>query len=118
MAVDMYLSSLPKLETVFSASAADVHMAAVYVPLLFYVSSIGMVFPNGSALALAGHAEVAGMASALLGTLQFTAAAISTTMLSVIGEGSTLPMALVVLPCGVLAVVVNFVLLRGSNQGI
>ena len=28
-------------------------MAAVYIPLLLYVSSIGMVFPNGSALALA-----------------------------------------------------------------
>jgi len=93
-------------------------MPAVYVPLLIYVSSIGMVFPNGSALALAGHAEVAGMASALLGTFQFTAAAISTTVLGMIGEGSALPMALVVLTCGVLAVFVNFVLLRGSDQGV
>jgi len=58
------------------------------------------------------------MASALLGTLQFTAAAISTTTLGVIGEGSALPMALVVLTCGVLAVAVNFVLLRGSDQGV
>ena len=90
-------------------------MAAVYVPLLLYVSSIGMVFPNGSALALAGHAEVAGMASALLGTLQFTAAAVSTTTLGMIGEGSALPMALVVLACGVLAVAVNFGLLRGAD---
>ena len=92
-------------------------MPAVYVPLLIYVSSIGMVFPNGSALALAGHAEVAGMASALLGTLQFSAAAISTTVLGAIGEGSALPMALVVLACGLTAVFVNFVLLRGSARG-
>jgi len=35
-----------------------------------------------------------------------------------IGEGSALPMALVVLTCGVLAVLVNFVLLRGSEQGV
>ena len=90
-------------------------MAAVYVPLLIYVSTIGLVFPNGSALALAGHAEVAGMASALLGTLQFTAAAISTTTLGMIGEGSALPMALVVLACGALAVAVNFGLLRGQD---
>jgi DHA1 family bicyclomycin/chloramphenicol resistance-like MFS transporter len=89
--------------------------ATVYLPLLVYVSLIGMVFPNGSALALARHAEVAGMASALLGTVQFSAAALSTTLLGLIGEGSARPMALVVLACGAAAVAVNFGLLRGRE---
>lgn len=78
-------------------------LTGIYLPLFAYVSCIGLVFPNGAAVALAGHAEVAGMASAMLGTLQFGAAAISTSLLGAIGEGSALPMAAVVLVSGALA---------------
>ena len=46
-------------------------LAALLVPLWVLVASMGLVFPNTTALALAGHPEVAGSASALLGVLQF-----------------------------------------------
>jgi DHA1 family bicyclomycin/chloramphenicol resistance-like MFS transporter len=46
-------------------------LAALLVPLFVFVASFGMVRPNGTALALAGHASIAGTASAWLGTLQF-----------------------------------------------
>jgi DHA1 family bicyclomycin/chloramphenicol resistance-like MFS transporter len=47
-------------------------LVALLVPLWVLVASMGLVFPNTIALALAGHPEVAGSASALIGVLQFT----------------------------------------------
>jgi DHA1 family bicyclomycin/chloramphenicol resistance-like MFS transporter len=44
---------------------------AVLPPLFLLVGSLGLVFPNGTALALAGQKQAAGTASALLGLLQF-----------------------------------------------
>ncbi|HEX6355740.1 multidrug effflux MFS transporter [Actinophytocola sp.] len=44
---------------------------AVLVPLLFVVSSVGLIMPNGIALALARHGRPAGTASALLGLVHF-----------------------------------------------
>src|SRR5262249_46069520 len=45
--------------------------------LFVYISSVGCLFPNTTALAMAEHGNKAGSASALIGTLQFTLAAIA-----------------------------------------
>ncbi|WP_433559037.1 multidrug effflux MFS transporter [Pseudonocardia xinjiangensis] len=49
---------------------------ALLVPLLVLVSCTGLLLPNATALALAGQGGRAGTASALLGLLQFTFAAV------------------------------------------
>ena len=49
---------------------------AVLVALFVVVSSVGIVLPNGTALALAGQGAVAGSASALLGLTQFAIGAL------------------------------------------
>ena len=43
-------------------------MWAVLVPLFLVVSSVGLLMPNGTALALDGQKEVAGTASGVLGS--------------------------------------------------
>ena len=48
--------------------------AGILVPLFFYIACHGFVLPNTTALAMAPHGQVAGSASALLGTLQFVLA--------------------------------------------
>lgn len=77
--------------------------AGVLLPLLCYVAGLGMLFPNSQALALQGHAERAGTASALLGTLQFSGAAVASAVVGALYQGSALPMAAVIAACGVLA---------------
>ena len=73
-------------------------------PALFvYMFCIGVLMPTASAMALANHPEIAGSASALYGTLQFIFAAISTGILSSFGDGTALPMALVIAGCGLIA---------------
>ena len=91
-------------------------IAALWIPLFFYVGSIGISFPNGSAIALAKHGRIAGIASALLGTNQFGLATFSTAILSAIPSTSAMPMAAVICTCGALAALINFTLLRGPDR--
>jgi hypothetical protein len=64
------------------------------------VSSLGLVMPNATALALAGHPDVAGSASGLLGVMQFIVGAATAPLVGVAGTGTALPMALVIAALG------------------
>jgi DHA1 family bicyclomycin/chloramphenicol resistance-like MFS transporter len=67
-------------------------LIVLLVPLWVLVASMGLVFPNTTALALAGHPEAAGSASALLGVLQFVIGAVAAPIAGIAGEGTALPM--------------------------
>ena len=64
----------------------------VLVPLFFWISTMGFVIPNTTALAMAPFAANAGAASALLGTLQFVLAAGSSALVAAAADGSARPM--------------------------
>jgi DHA1 family bicyclomycin/chloramphenicol resistance-like MFS transporter len=53
---------------------------------------MGFVFPNTTSLALAGHPEAAGSASALIGVLQFVVGAIAAPVAGIAGTGTAVPM--------------------------
>lgn len=55
---------------------------SVAIPLFFFIGSLGMIFPNTVASALSDQGKNAGSASALIGTLQFTLAALSSAIVS------------------------------------
>lgn len=74
---------------------------AVFVFL--YVGSLALTGPNATALAMEGQPHRAGAASALVGTLQFALAAGASWAVGALGEGSARPMAMVMLSCGLLA---------------
>jgi DHA1 family bicyclomycin/chloramphenicol resistance-like MFS transporter len=63
------------------------------------------------------HAKIAGTASALLGTIQFFIAAVSTTVLALIETSSALPMAIVIAGCGLSATLLNFLTLNSRRIG-
>jgi DHA1 family bicyclomycin/chloramphenicol resistance-like MFS transporter len=86
-------------------------LAGVFVPVFLYVSSGGFVFQNGSAIAMMRHGQIAGMASALLGTNQFTIAAVATIALGIIENSTALPMAVVIAGCAVASTLLNFLTL-------
>ncbi len=81
-------------------------LPVVFLSILTYVAAQGFVFPNGSAIAMMRHGEIAGTASALLGTNQFLIAAVATIFLGFLAE-PTMPMALVIAVCGVLSTLLN-----------
>jgi DHA1 family bicyclomycin/chloramphenicol resistance-like MFS transporter len=67
-------------------------LVVLLVPMWVLVASMGLVFPNSIALALAGHPEVAGSASALIGVLQFVVGAVAAPLAGIAGSGTALPM--------------------------
>ena len=74
------------------------------LPLFGCIACLGILLPNASACAMAGHGHQAGSASALLGSVQFIIAASAAALVGVLHDGSAWPMALVIFACGVLAV--------------
>lgn len=69
-------------------------------PLFGAISSLGFSFPNSQAAAMAPFGDRAGMAAALLGTLQFTIAALISSLVGHLHDGTALPLAGVMFACG------------------
>jgi DHA1 family bicyclomycin/chloramphenicol resistance-like MFS transporter len=67
-------------------------LPAVLIPLLFSVSSIGMILPNSATLALTNYPNAAGAASAMLGFGQFLIGGLIAPIVG-LGGASALPMA-------------------------
>jgi len=81
--------------------------AGILVPLFCYIACHGFVLPNTTALAMAPHGQVAGSASALLGTLQFVLGATAGSLVGVFANGTAVPMAAVLAACGTAAFLIN-----------
>ena len=65
----------------------------VVAPLSVGFASVGFIMPNATVGALARHAQHAGSASALMGTLQFCLGAVSGIAIGLLSNGSVVPMA-------------------------
>ena len=79
----------------------------ILVPLFFFISCHGFVLPNTTAMAMAPHGQVAGSASALLGTFQFVLGAVGGSLVGAFANGTPVPMAVVVAGCGTTAFLTN-----------
>jgi len=75
-------------------------LAGTAVLLFIYISSVGCLFPNTTALAMAEHGNKAGSASAMVGTMQFTLAAIAASTVGALNNSTALPMAAGIAACG------------------
>ena len=62
---------------------------------------LGLVIPTAGVLALEDHGEIAGTASALMGTLQFVVAAFAMAIAGLFFNGTALPMAVGIGLCAI-----------------
>ena len=76
-------------------------MIGIMAPLFVYIACIGFILPNSTALAMAPFRANAGMASALLGTVQFSLGALASTIIGMLHNQTPIPMAGVIAVCGV-----------------
>jgi DHA1 family bicyclomycin/chloramphenicol resistance-like MFS transporter len=79
----------------------DAGLVGVLPSLFVVVSSIGLVLPNATALALADHPRTAGSASALIGLVQFVIGAAAAPLVGLGGSATAVPMAIVIAALGV-----------------
>ncbi|MXP21736.1 Bcr/CflA family efflux MFS transporter [Gordonia sp. HNM0687] len=82
----------------------DVGAGWLALPIFGAVGSCGLVFGNATALALQAVPEAAGSASAILGAAQFALAAVVSPLVSIRGENTAGPLAVVMLMSAVIAV--------------
>jgi DHA1 family bicyclomycin/chloramphenicol resistance-like MFS transporter len=80
-------------------------LVLVLIPLFLVASSIGLVFPNATALALELHPEAIGSASAAIGVTQFAVAAALAPLVGIGGQTTAIAMAAVMAGCGLAALV-------------
>ncbi|MEB3371490.1 Bcr/CflA family multidrug efflux MFS transporter [Saccharopolyspora mangrovi] len=97
---------------VLLSTALGLGLVALLPALFVTVASIGLVFPNATALALSGHRETAGSASALLGVLQFMIGGLVSPLVGIAGSDTAVPMGVVMGSLSVSAVVVFATLTR------
>ena len=73
----------------------------VMAGFFLYVASLGFIGPNSMAAALATHGQMAGKASALMGSLQFGLATLAGGLVGLLHDGTARPLMLVMALCGV-----------------
>ena len=84
--------------------------------LFIYVSSVGCLFPNITAMAMAPQGARAGSASAMIGVIQFVLAAVSASLIGAANSGAAVPMAVVIGVCSVLAVALYWTMVQGARS--
>jgi DHA1 family bicyclomycin/chloramphenicol resistance-like MFS transporter len=96
----------------FAVTALGIDSLAVLIPMLFVIfACLGLVIPSTMVLALEEHGSLAGMASALGGTLQMVMGGIMIVVVSLFFDGTTLPMVTTIALCAVGALALGVVTL-------
>jgi len=87
-------------------------------PLFVFVATLGLIFPNSTAGALADQKEHTGTASAILGTIQYGGAALAAAAVGALSGLTVYALQWIVLGCAVLAVGTFLKLLAFSPVGL
>lgn len=73
------------------------------IPLWVTIACLGFCFPNTTAAAMADVGDRAGVAAAMLGTVQFGLAGVASYVAGQLFDGTAAPMTLIIFACGLLA---------------
>ena len=91
---------------VLLAAALGLPLPLLLACLFVVVSMLGVVLPNATSLAMAGHGSAAGTASSLQGLLQFLAGGLAASAMGVAGQGTAIPMAATMFACAAAALTI------------
>lgn len=87
-------------------------LAVLMVGLFLAFACLGLVIPSSMVMALEEHGPIAGVASALGGTIQFLTGAVMVTVASLLYDGTSLPMVGIIAACSVGAFILARLTLR------
>ena len=99
---------------VFFAGALAVPLAALIGSVVVMMLFVTMIGANATAGALSEFPNMAGTASAFLGMLQFAMGAAAGALVGFFHDGTAMPLVIVMMSSGLLALGARMVLLRGS----
>ena len=88
----------------------------VTLPIFVFISSLGFVFPNSTAGALAGQGHQAGTASAMVGFLQYGGGALAAAAVGVLQSVTQAPLQVTIGLCGVLSLLTYYLLVGSASR--
>jgi DHA1 family bicyclomycin/chloramphenicol resistance-like MFS transporter len=91
---------------VLLCAALDLPLPLLLACLFVVVSMLGVVLPNATSLAMAGHRSAAGSASSLQGLLQFLIGGLAASAMGLAGQGTAIPMAATMFACAAAALAI------------
>ncbi len=92
------------------------NVAAILGPMMVVAAGIGIVMPYGMAGAMSANPRIAGAASALFGLAQFGLAALGTVVISLVRDGTQIPMAVVMAAATLAAAAALTILARPERR--
>lgn len=97
-----------------NAHTENAGLIGIVIPVVVYVSCIGLTGPNSNALALSHFPRSAGTANAMAGAVRFGIGAGTTALVGFLHDGTVVPMAMVMAGCGVLSVLSMLMVQHGG----
>ncbi|MDQ0170217.1 multidrug effflux MFS transporter [Paenibacillus tundrae] len=102
--------------SLFIAIIAGGNLISILIPLFLVVSSVGLVNTASFALAMANQSKSAGSASALIGVMTFMFGGIVAPLVGLGGEGTAVPMGIVILCADLGAVLIYLMMVRNTSK--
>ncbi|MCG7376641.1 multidrug effflux MFS transporter [Paenibacillus sp. ACRSA] len=102
--------------SLFIAILAGGNLISILIPLFLVVSSVGLVNTASFALAMANQSKSAGSASALIGVMTFMFGGIVAPLVGLGGEGTAVPMGIVILCADLGAVLIYLMMVRKTSE--
>jgi len=92
------------------------HVSEIIIPMIFFMTGVGLVMPQAMAGALANYPQMAGSASGLLGFIQMTTAASMGAIVGHAYDGTPIVMSAMIAFMGFMATASYFLLIRNTNK--
>ena len=99
--VALAIQSLAGISLFMGSFTSFIGITGTIILLLVYLSCQGFTFPNSSALSMAPFAKNAGSASALMGGIQMGIGAFTSALVSMLSNGTAMPMTGVMACCAI-----------------
>jgi MFS transporter, DHA1 family, multidrug resistance protein len=80
---------------------------AIFADLFLCLMTVGLILPNATAAVMAPYPHQAGVASALLGMLQFSVGAATGAIVGLFHDGTARPMALTMAGCAAISLAIT-----------
>jgi MFS transporter, DHA1 family, multidrug resistance protein len=112
-AVIVYATVMLALLVLFASGVDSLYVMAAF--LFVGYGCLGLVIPTTAVLALEEHGEIAGTASALMGTIQFVTGAVIMLFVGSFLNGTALPMVAGIAGCAAVALVLAQTTLRSAG---
>jgi MFS transporter, DHA1 family, multidrug resistance protein len=84
-------------------------LPALFAAIFLCLATVGLILPNATAAVMAPFPEQAGVASALLGMLQFSVGAATGALVGLFHDGTPRPMAFTMAGCAAISLIITIV---------